>query len=123
MDSRLSNYMTLIGLCAMAFYGVMMATGTMSVSVMPQFIISAVIFLTSGRIMKKAARRMRSRSREAVAEPPLFFGVNWRSLTWPAALIALLIMVLLMIKPIGVSPQDILSKTEPSDLFYAPAIP
>jgi hypothetical protein len=123
VDTRLSNYMTLIGLCAMAFYGVMMATGTMSISVMPQFIISAVIFLTSGRIMKKAAKRMRSRSREAVAEPPLFFGVNWRGFTWPAALIALLIMILLMIKPIGVSPQDLLSKTEPSDLFYAPAIP
>jgi hypothetical protein len=122
MDTRLSNYMTLIGLCAMAFYGMMMATGTMSISVMPQFIISAVIFLTSGRIMKKAAKRMRS-SREAVAEVPLFFGFNWRKLTWPAVLIALLIMILLMIKPIGVSPQDLLSKTEPSDLFYAPAIP
>lgn len=122
MDTRLSNYMTLIGLCAMAFYGVMMATGTMSISVMPQFVISAVIFLTSGRIMKKAAKRMRS-SREAVAEVPLFFGVNWRNFTWPALLIALLIMILLMIKPIGVSPQDLLSKTEPSDLFYAPAIP
>jgi hypothetical protein len=122
MDTRLSNYMTLIGLCAMAFYGVMMATGTMSVAVMPQFIISAVIFLTSGRIMKKAAKRMR-RSSEAVAEIPLFFGIKWRSFTWPTALIALLIMTLVMIKPIGVSPQDLLSKTEPSDLFYAPAIP
>jgi hypothetical protein len=122
MDTRLSNYMTLIGLCAMAFYGVMMATGTMSLSVMPQFIISAIIFLTSGRIMKKAAKRMR-RSSEAVAQVPLFFGFNWRSITWPAALIALLIMILLMIKPIGVSHQDIFSQTEPSDLFYAPAIP
>jgi hypothetical protein len=123
MDTRLSNYMTLIGLCAMAFYGMMMATGTMSISVMPQFIISAVIFLTSGRIMKKAAKRMRSQSREAVAQPPIFFGINWQKYTWPTALIALLIMTLLMIKPIGVSPQDFLSKTEPSDLFYAPAIP
>jgi xanthine/uracil permease len=122
METKLSNYMTLIGLCAMAFYGVMMATGAMSLSVMPQFIISAIIFLTSGRIMKKAARRMRN-SREAVAEVPLFFGIKWRSFTWPAALIALLIMILLMIKPIGVSPQDLLSKTEPSDLFYAPAVP
>ena len=58
MNARLSTQMTLLGICAMAFYGVMLGTGVFSTDLMPQFIISAVIFLSSGKIMRKAAQRM-----------------------------------------------------------------
>ncbi len=121
MNAKLANYMTTLGLVAMAFYGVMMATGSMSLNVMPQFVISAVIFLSSGRLMKKAARRMRSR--EAVAELPLFAFVNWKYVNWTASVVTLALMAAVMLKPIGLTPPEALHGGLVSDLFYAGAVP
>ena len=121
MNAKLANYMTTLGLVAMAFYGILMAAGTLSLNVMPQFIISAVIFLSSGRIMKKAARRMRSR--EAVAEMPLFAFINWKYVNWTASFFTIVVMAVIMLKPIGVAPAEALHGGLVSDLFYAGAVP
>ena len=75
MNSKLSLQMTLLGLGVLAFYAGMLATGRVSVEVLPQFAVSAIIFLCSGRVMRQMAARLpaketvqlsfRSRSRPA----------------------------------------------------------
>jgi uncharacterized membrane protein len=57
MNINLSQKMTLLGLCAVAFYGLMLATGQATLEVMPQFVVSALVFLFSGRIMRMAGAR------------------------------------------------------------------
>jgi len=57
MNAKIGQHMTLLGICAMAFYGAMLASGKLSIDVMPQFVVSAAIFLRR----KKRANRNRSR--------------------------------------------------------------
>ncbi len=113
--------MTALGLFSMAFYGAMMTMGLLSVNMMPQFVISAVIFLTSGRIMKKAARKLRSRN--AVAVRPVAADMSWSWLNWAAALSVLSVMAVFMMKPVDVSYSDALHRLKVSDLYYATSVP
>lgn len=131
MNAKLSQHMTLLGLCAMAFYGVMLATGKLSIDVMPQFAVSALIFLTSGRLMRKAARIMteeKDEDQEQVLtkkvereEPDWPFLTNL--LNWTAALLVVGIMALIIMKPVGVSFTDAFSETLAHESFYAGHVP
>ena len=58
MNTHPSQQMTLLGLATMACYAVLLATGTVGIDVMPQFAVSAIIFLSSGRLMRQAARKL-----------------------------------------------------------------
>ena len=68
MNANLSQKLTLLGLCAMAFYGLMLASGQAGLDVMPQFLVSALVFLFSGRLIRMAGAR-RQRTRCSIAEP------------------------------------------------------
>jgi len=127
MNARLSRQMTLLGICAMAFYGIMLGTGVFSADIMPQFVISAVIFLSSGKIMRKAARCM-VRDEEEKPEPrQKRKEADWPWLTcplnWTAAFMIIGLMTIFLIKPIGVSFTDALHITTAPDQFFAHAIP
>ncbi|MDO3378964.1 hypothetical protein [Geoalkalibacter halelectricus] len=131
MNAKLSQHMTLLGLCAMAFYGVMLATGKLSVDVMPQFVISAVIFLTSGQIMRKAARIRSQDQDEAQAkqqtekvereEPDWPFLTNL--LNWTAALLVVGVMAILIMKPAGVTFSEAFSETVAQENYFAGHVP
>lgn len=104
MNARLSRQMTLLGLGVLAFYAGMLGTGQASLEIMPQFAISAVIFLSSGKIMRQMANRLPAKEQtdtEEATEP------NWELrnlvLNWVAAATVVSIVALFLVKPASMS--------------------
>ena len=100
MNAKLSRQMTLLGLGVLAFYAGVLATGHASLEILPQFAISAVIFLSSGKIMKQMAEKLPAKEEtesEEVEEP------NWELrnlvLNWVAAAAVVSIVALFLVKP------------------------
>lgn len=127
MNAKLGTYMMTLGFATLGFYGAMMAMGLVSVEFLPQFAISAVLFLSSGRIMRKMARRM---ARDAAEEekPELDRSEpDWPWLTgllnWSAALLVVGIMAVFLMKPLGLSFQEALNLSASHDHFFATAVP
>ncbi|MDT8440512.1 MAG: hypothetical protein RQ723_02485 [Desulfuromonadales bacterium] len=104
MNVKLSRQMTLLGLGVLAFYAAMLATGQVSLEVLPQFAISAVIFLSSGRIMRQMAAKLPAKegSEDEPAPEP-----NWELrtlvLNWVAAGAVVGIVGLFIVKPASMS--------------------
>lgn len=109
MNAKLSRQMTLLGLAVLGFYAGMLATGQVSLEVLPQFAISAVIFLSSGRIMRQMAARLPAREQDD-AEPPRP-EPNWELrtlvLNWIAAGAVVSIVALFIVKPASMSFPDL----------------
>ncbi len=104
MNMKLSRQMTLLGLGVLVFYAGLLGTGQASVEVLPQFAISAVIFLSSGKIMRQMAAKLpakKGNESEERAEP------NWELrtliLNWVAAGTVLSIVALFIAKPVTMS--------------------
>ena len=100
MNARLSRQMTFLGLGVLVFYAGMLGTGQASLEILPQFAISAVIFLSSGKIMRQMAEKLPAKEQsdtEDVAEP------NWELrnlvLNWIAAATVVSIVALFLVKP------------------------
>jgi hypothetical protein len=100
MNAKLSRQMTLLGLGVLAFYAGVLGTGHASLEILPQFAISAVIFLSSGKIMKQMAEKLPAKEEkeiEKVEEP------NWELrnlvLNWVAAAAVVSIVALFLVKP------------------------
>jgi len=126
MHAKLSRYMTTLGLFAMIFYGSLMAAGVMSIDMMPQFLVSAVIFLTSGRIMRKAAKRMRKPQRfdpRINAIEPTAADLKQPILEWVAAVSVLLVMAVALMKPVDLTIVDAWHDMKVDDVFYSATIP
>lgn len=126
MNAKLSAYMTTLGLATLAFYGAMMAMGLVSVEFLPQFVISAVLFLSSGRIMRKMARLI-ARDEEEEEDKAAGPETDWPWLTgllnWTAALLVVGVMAVFLMKPLGLSFQEALNFTSSHDHFFATAVP
>lgn len=126
MNAKMSQHLTLLGLCAMAFYGVMLATGTLSLEVMPQFVVSALIFLTSGRLLRRSARARSEDEAPAEEEMPKV-EADWPWLTgllnWSAALLIIGIMAILIMKPAGVNFSEALKQSEAHEHYFSTAVP
>ena len=104
MNAKLSRQMTMIGLGTLAFYACVLGTGHASLEVLPQFAISAVIFLCSGKIMRQMAEKLPAKEQpesEEVEEP------NWELrnlvLNWVAAATVVSIVALFLVKPASMS--------------------
>ena len=100
MNAKLSRQMTMIGLGTLAFYACVLGTGYASLEVLPQFAISAVIFLCSGKIMRQMAEKLPAKEQpehEEVEEP------DWELrnliLNWVAAAAVVSIVALFVVKP------------------------
>ena len=104
MNAKLSRQMTMIGLGTLAFYACVLGTGHASLEVLPQFAISAVIFLCSGKIMRQMAEKLpvKEQSEEEEVEEP-----NWELrnliLNWVAAATVVSIVALFLVKPVSMS--------------------
>jgi hypothetical protein len=127
MNAKMSRHLTLLGLWAMAFYGVMLATGTLSLEVMPQFVVSALIFLTSGRLLRRTAR-VRNDEEEAEGKAcPARVEPDWPWLTallnWTAALLIIGVMAILIMMPVGISFSDALTQTNAYSHYFSTAVP
>lgn len=127
MNANLSQQLTLLGLAAMAFYALLLATGTVGLDVMPQFMVSAIIFLSSGRLMRQAARNLPKK--DVPENPPrkkIALDWDWLSqfLNWFMAVLILGALALWVMKPVGVSFVDALSQYQPaSHSYYSDSIP
>ena len=104
MNAKLSRQMTMIGLGTLAFYACVLGTGHASLEILPQFAISAVIFLCSGKIMRQMAEKLPVKEQpesEEVEEP------NWELrnlvLNWVAAATVVSIVALFLVKPASMS--------------------
>jgi hypothetical protein len=126
MNAKLSQQLTLLGLAAMAFYGIMLSTGNLSTEVMPQFLVTAVIFLSSGRIMRVAAKSQGNSAAEQ-NERPKGPETDWPWLTallnWTAAMLVISIMAIILMKPAGVSFLEAISHAAAPAHYAAEFIP
>jgi len=95
--------MTLFGLAVMGFYAIMLSSGKFALEVMPQFAIAAIMFLSSGRIMKKIARRIAINRQQHHDHPCL---CDLQLLIWISGITLLMFLSLLLLVPLGVSIQD-----------------
>jgi len=100
MNAKLSRQMTMLGLGVLAFYAGILGTGQASLEILPQFAISAVIFLCSGKIMRQMAAKLPAKEQsedEEIEEP------NWELrnlvLNWVAAATVIGIVALFLVKP------------------------
>lgn len=127
MKGNLGQYLTVLGFCALAFYGVMLGCGYLGLEAMPQFVVTAVIFLTAGRMLKKA--RLGSVGEE---EEEKIAGVqrrepDWVWLTafmnWTAALLIIALMAILLMKPTEFSLLDAYKFSPSLGSFFAGAVP
>lgn len=125
MNVNLSQQMTLLGLAAMVFYAILLATGTVGTDVMPQFMVSAIIFLSSGRLMRNAARNLPEKEQADKPDRP---EPDWawlsQFLNWFMALLIISVLALWVMKPVGVSFIDALQQHQPvAQPYYSDSIP
>lgn len=105
MNAKLSRQMTLLGLGVLAFYACVLGTGHASLEILPQFAISAVIFLSSGKIMRQMTAQLPTKEqpeKDHEEEEP-----NWDLrnlvLNWVAAATVVSIVALFLVKPASMS--------------------
>ncbi|PLY04395.1 MAG: hypothetical protein C0622_02975 [Desulfuromonas sp.] len=109
---NLGQQMTFLGLAALAYYAVMLGTGMVGTEVMPQFVVSAVLFLSSGRMMRRASvKKNRGKEQEEDEDKPRK-EPNWelrtQILNWVMATLILSVLGLWVMKPVGVSFMELL---------------
>ena len=126
MKSKVGQRLTLLGLCAMIFYGFMLANGQLTVEILPQFLVAAVIFLSSGRIMRRAAQKIGQDDEEKDAKPERP-ELDWPWLTallnWTCAFLVVGVMALLLLKPLDLSWSEAFSRVAAPDHYFAGAVP
>ena len=101
-----AQQMTLLGLVALAYYAVLVAAGVVGTDVMPQFVVSAVIFFSSGRLLRGMVRS-RSKEDRRDKKDKLRSEPNWalrtQILNWVMAVLIIGALGLWTMKPVGVS--------------------
>jgi hypothetical protein len=124
MNAKLSQQMTLLGLAAIIFYAGMLSIGLVSLEVMPQFVVSALIFITSGRLMRKPAAIEDEDERSAKKEKSEQ-DWNWLSLllNWCMSILILGLMALWLMVPIGVDLSDAVKQSNAHENFYSGYVP
>ena len=102
----LGRQMTLLGLLALAYYAVLLASGVVSYDVMPQFAVSAIIFLSSGRLMRKASLSRIKKKDEKPEKPKPRKELDWslytQVLNWVMAIGIISVLGIWVLKPVGV---------------------
>ena len=100
---NLGQQMTLLGLVALVYYAVLLASGVVSVEVMPQFVVTAIIFLSSGRLMRKGPRSKARDEEDGKPRKEPNWELRTQILNWVMALVILSALGLWVMKPVGVS--------------------
>ena len=97
----------------MAFYASLIASGQVSMEILPHYAISAIIFLCSGKMLRQMAARMPAQ--EEAQENPYRLIPDWSMrtamLNWLAAGLIVSIMALFLIKPDGMTFTEMLQFT------------
>jgi hypothetical protein len=129
VNAKLGQHLTLLGLCSLVFYAAMLGMGTLTIDVLPQFLISAIVFLSSGRLIKLSASRL---MRDEADNTPPAAKITQQELDWPwltgflnwgAAFLVIGIMAIFLMKPIGITLDEALSQSRAPDHYFGSAIP
>lgn len=127
MKGNLGAYLTVLGLCALGFYSVMFGCGYLHLQDMPQFVVTAVIFLTAGRMLKKVRIGQEKEEEEEEEEKVNRREPDWPWLTgfmnWTAVLLLIALMAILLMKPTDLSLLDALKFSPGQSSFFAGAVP
>jgi Ca2+/Na+ antiporter len=117
--------MTFLGLGVLAFYAALLASGEASLEILPQYAISIIFFLFSGKLMRQAAARLPEKERDETQEekPETDWALRTTVLNWVATCMVITVMVLLLVKPAGMTFADLLQFTSGTDRFPALAMP
>ncbi|HEX9777243.1 MAG TPA: hypothetical protein VGA63_03790 [Geopsychrobacteraceae bacterium] len=120
MNTNLSKRMTLLGLAAMGFYAALLASGTVGTDVMPQFIASALVFLSSGRLLRKpAVQKSDDEDEKPQQEKP---ELDWDRLTpllnWGMSMLIISGMAIWVMKPTDVTFVEALLSLVPTEKTY-----
>lgn len=103
---NLSRQMTFLGLAALVYYAVLLTMGVLSVAVMPQFLVTAVIFLSSGRLIRVGVRRRTDKNAADESKKKQHVEPNWvlwtQVLNWGMSILILCVLGLWVMKPVGV---------------------
>lgn len=104
MNAKLSRQMTFLGLGVLAFYAGVLGTGHASLEILPQFAVSAVIFLSSGKIMRQMAEKLPAKEQPEEEEREEH---NWEFrnlvLNWVAAATVVSVVALFLVKPVSMT--------------------
>ena len=126
MKGNLGQYLTVLGLCALGFYGAMFGCGYLGLAAMPQFVVTAVIFLTAGRMLRKV-RLGSAEEEEEESTGVLRREPDWAWLTafmnWTAALLLIALLAILLMKPAELSLLDAFKFSPAQGSFFAGAVP
>lgn len=126
MKGNLGQYLTALGFCALGFYGVMVGCGYLGLEAMPQFVVTAAIFLTAGRMLRKA-RFGNAEEEEETDKGVLRREPDWPWLTafmnWTAALLIIALMAIMLMKPAELSLLEIFKFSSGQSSFFAGAVP
>jgi hypothetical protein len=108
---NLGKQMTFLGLLALGYYAVLLVSGAVSTDVMPQFMVSAIIFLSSGRLMRKSVKIKTARKNQAneKEKPEPNWALRTQILNWVMATLIICALGLFVMKPVGVSFFEMLS--------------
>ena len=126
MKGNLGQYLTVLGFCALGFYGFMFGCGYLGLAAMPQFVVTAVIFLTAGRMLRKvrlgSAEEEEEKDAGVLRREP-----DWAWLTafmnWTAALLLIALLAILLMKPAELSLLDAFKFSPTQGSFFAGAVP
>jgi len=127
MNAKLSQQMSLLALAAVLFYGVLLAADLVSAEMLPQFVVSALIFFTSGRLMRKPAQ-IDEEDEDATRKPKKKLREEdwtWLSLVlnWGMSLLILAALALWILMPAGVDLGEAFRQSSAHEGFFSGYVP
>lgn len=103
---KLSQQMTFLGMAALIYYAVLLAMGVLSTAVMPQFLVTAIIFLSSGWLIRNGARQRTKENDDDESKKKPRIEPNWtlwtQVLNWGMTGFIICVLGLWVMKPVGV---------------------
>ncbi|MEZ4599898.1 MAG: hypothetical protein R2940_08920 [Syntrophotaleaceae bacterium] len=102
---RLGHQISVLGLIALGYCAILLSSGAVGIEVLPPFLVSAVIFISSGRLLRGGGRHLvkeRPADDEAPRKEPNW-GLRTQILNWVMAILIFCTLGLWVVKPVGVS--------------------
>ncbi|MCF6267326.1 MAG: hypothetical protein L3J57_12375 [Desulfuromusa sp.] len=103
---KLSQQMTFLGLAVLTCCTVLLITGGLSSAAMPQFLVTAFIFLSSGRLIRNGARKRTDEYGNDGSKKKPHVEPNWalrtQILNWGMTVLIICTLGLWVMKPAGV---------------------
>jgi hypothetical protein len=124
MNANLSQQMSLLGLAAILFYALLLSFDLVSLEVLPQFAVSALIFFTSGRLLRKSAAQDEDEE-EAIKPPKPESDWDWFGLllNWCMSILILSVLALWLMKPLGLDVVQAFKQSSAHESFFSGYIP